>query len=72
MNESNNNNENANGTKLVLGDALSQLVIKIDELRKDEEQYNPEQLDESSWSYQVGFLITENEAKILLRMLDKK
>ena len=64
--------ENANGTKPVLGDALSQLVIKIDKLIKDEEQYNPEQLDESSWSYQVGILITANEAKLLLKMLDEK
>ena len=63
--------ENANGTKPVLGDALSQLVIKIDKLIKDEEQYNPEQLDESSWSYQVGILITANEAKLLLKMLDE-
>ena len=59
------------GTKPVLGDALSQLVIKIDKLIKDEEQYNPEQLNESSWNYQVGILITANEAKLLLKMLDK-
>jgi hypothetical protein len=64
-------NETANGTKPVLGDALSQLVIKIDKLIKEEEQYNPEQLDESSWSYQVGILITANEAKLLLKMLDE-
>jgi hypothetical protein len=57
--------------KRLLGDALSQLVIKIDKLIKDEEQYNPEQLDESSWSYQVGILITANEAKLLLKMLDE-
>jgi hypothetical protein len=63
--------ETANGTKPVLGDALSQLVIKIDKLIKEEEQYNPEQLDESSWSYQVGILITVNEAKLLLKMLDE-
>lgn len=71
MNENNNNHKTANGTKPVLGDALSQLVIKIDKLIKDEEQYNPEQLDESSWSYQVGILITANEAKLLLKMLDE-
>lgn len=71
MNESNNNHETANGTKPVLGDALSQLVIKIDKLIKDEEQYNPEQLDEISWNYQVGILITANEAKLLLKMLDE-
>jgi hypothetical protein len=71
MNKSNNNHENANGTKPVLGDALSQLVIKIDKLIKEEELYNPEQLDESSWSYQVGILITANEAKLLLKMLDE-
>lgn len=71
MNESNNNHETTNGTKPVLGDALSRLVIKIDKLIKDEEQYNPEQLDESSWSYQVGILITANEAKLLLKILDE-
>lgn len=71
MNESKNNHENANGTKPVLGDALSQLVIKIDKLIKEEERYNPKQLDESSWNYQVGILISANEAKLLLKMLDE-
>jgi hypothetical protein len=60
---------NPNEGKPLLGDALSQLVIKIDKLIKEEEQYNPELLDESSWSYQVGILITANEAKFLLKML---
>lgn len=71
MNESNNNNETANGTKPVLGDALDQLAIKIDQLIKDEEKYNPKQLDECSWNYQVGILITANEAKLLLKVLDE-
>jgi hypothetical protein len=43
----------------------------METLISEEEKYNPEQLDECSWSYQVGILITTNEAKLLLKMLDE-
>ena len=70
-NETTINHQAPPDAKRMLGDALSQLIIKIDKLIKDEEQYNPEQLNESSWNYQVGILITANEAKLLLEMLDE-
>lgn len=50
---------------------ISQLVFKIDKLIKDEEKYNPKQLDESSYTYELGVLITANEAKLLLKVLNK-
>jgi hypothetical protein len=57
--------------KPMLGDALSSLVQKMETLISEEEKYNPKQLDECSWNYQVGVLITANEAKLLLKMLDE-
>jgi hypothetical protein len=65
------NHENGNDANRLLGDALSSLVQKMETLISEEEKYNPEQLDECSWSYQVGVLITANEAKLLLKMLDE-
>ena len=62
---------NGNFAKPVLGDALSSLVKKMETLISEEEKYNSEQLDECSWNYQVGVLITANEAKLLLKMLDE-
>ena len=70
-NENLNTNETPAYAKQMLGDALSTLVQKMETLISEEEKYNPEQLDECSWSYQVGILITANEAKLLLKMLDE-
>ena len=66
-----NEEQNGNFAKLMLGNALSSLVQKMETLISEEEKYNPEQLDECSWNYQVGVLITANEAKLLLKMLDE-
>jgi hypothetical protein len=63
--------QNGNFAKPMLGDAFSSLVQKMETLISEEERYNPEQLDECSWGYQFGVLITANEAKLLLKMLDK-
>lgn len=63
--------KNGNFAKPMLVDTLSSLVHKMGTLISEEEKYNPEQLDECSWSYQVGVLITANEAKLLLKMLDE-
>ena len=71
MENENLKNETPAYAKLMLGNALSSLVQKMETLISEEEKYNPEQLDECSWSYQVGILITTNEAKLLLKMLDE-
>ena len=66
-------NEEQNGffAKPVLGDALSVLVARLQNEIEYEADLNPNQVDEVSWRGEVGILISVNEAKLLVKMLDE-